>query len=61
MGAAGDNFTGATSGGMEVGTDHILTTGSSIPHSMKVSFVCGNDKLYYVRVDDSGKILKKKT
>ena len=41
MGKTGDNYTGASIGGTEVGQHHILIAGASVPHKNKVKGVTG--------------------
>lgn len=46
MGDTGENYTGCTVGGMEVGENKILVCGSSVPHWNKVSGVTGDSYSY---------------
>lgn len=41
LGATGDNYTGATIGGMEVGSDNVLICGTAQPHKDKIKGVTG--------------------
>lgn len=56
MGAIGDNYTGCQSGGMEVGSRNVLTTGVSCPHKYKIKGVTGYKSQYacnlYLTVTD---------
>ena len=55
-GDAGDNFTGCTVGGMEVGKNNVLVCGSAHPHYSKVKGVKGSKAAYaynvYVLITD---------
>jgi len=45
-GATGDNYTGATIGGMEVGETNVLICGTAQPHDYKIRGVSGMDYSY---------------
>ena len=56
LGEIGDNYTGCTIGGMEIGKTNILTCGTSVPHNYAVNGVTGSGWEYkknvYVVVTD---------
>lgn len=46
MGGIGDNYTGLTVGGMEVGVNNVVTCGTSVPQGRKVAGIKGNSYSY---------------
>jgi len=50
LGETGNNYTGATIGGMEVGFGHIIVCGTSVPHKHAVRGVTGNSSSYLQNV-----------